>query len=129
MIVAGNRVNHKGVREEALIHVTDIFSTIANASGVTTPNIYNSQSFYSLFSNTNDSPRTTVYTEKSSDNVISYTLRDAQFKLIVTADGSEELYDKVNDAYESTNLLNSTLTEKAAIALENLRTEAIRIRS
>ena len=129
MIVAGNGVNHKGVREEALIHVTDIFSTIANATGVTTPNIYNSQSFYSLFSNTNDLPRTTVYTEKSSDNVISYTLRDAQFKLIVTADGSEELYDLVNDAYESTNLLNSTLTDKAAIALENLRTEAIRIRS
>ncbi len=44
--------------------------------------------------------------KKSTDGNVSYTVRDAQYKLIVDTDGTESVYD-LNDPYERSNLLTN----------------------
>ncbi|MFY0604849.1 MAG: sulfatase-like hydrolase/transferase [Flavobacteriaceae bacterium] len=128
MIVSGYGVNRMGARESALIHTTDLFSTIANAAGVSTQEINNSVSFYNLLSDTNASERTFVYTERSN-NGVSYAIRDATYKLIVNDNGTEQLYNLSTDPYEVTNLIGTTLSTAATIAKAALEAEAINIRN
>jgi hypothetical protein len=60
--------------------------------------------------------------------VVSYTVRDNQYKLIVEANGTELLYDLNSDAYEQNNLLNNP-TQEVEIIKSNLSEEAQRIRN
>ncbi|WP_232457091.1 sulfatase-like hydrolase/transferase [Polaribacter sp. SA4-12] len=49
MVVSGVGVDRIGIRETALISSTDLYTTIGNIASVTTTEIYNSTSFYDLF--------------------------------------------------------------------------------
>ncbi len=115
MVVSGFGVERIGVREAALIHTTDLFMTVATIAGVSTSNLNNSQSFYSLLSNSNASKREFVYTE-ISNNGLGFAIRNADYKLIVYENGIEELYHLTTDAYETSNLIGTTLSEEATSA-------------
>jgi arylsulfatase A-like enzyme len=88
---------------------------------------HNSKSFHALLRETDVDTRAYAYTEKSTDGNMSYTVRDAQYKLIVDADGTESVYDLKNDPYERSNLLTNpspTINE----VRNSLFQEALRIR-
>lgn len=127
MIVSGAGVNRFGVREPALVHTTDLFATIAKAAGVSVSQIQNSSSFYDLLSDSNADQRNYVYTERSN-NGVSYTIRDANYKLIVHENGNQEFYNLTIDAYESSNLIGTSLSAEAAAAKTALEAEAASIR-
>ena len=128
MVVSGFGVSRTGVRENALISTTDLFSTIASMSGVSTFSRENSTSFYSLLKDENASSREYAYTE-ISNNGIAYAIRNATYKLIKFNNGSEEFYNLITDAYENNNLIGSTLTTEASNAKAALEAEADRIRN
>lgn len=125
MVVSGVGVNRMGVRETALINSTDFFTTIGNIAGVSTKSVHNSQSFYDLFSDENSTKRDFVYSEKED----GYTVRNATYKYLRFTDGTEQLYNLVNDPYEATNLENRGLSTEDEAAKAELIAEANRIRS
>ncbi len=127
MVISGVGVTRKGEREDALIQSTDLFTTIAQMAGSVILEKYNSKSFHALLRETDVNTRAYAYTEKSTDGNICYTVRDAQYKLIVDADGTESVYDLKNDPYERSNLLTNpspTINE----VRNSLFKEALRIR-
>lgn len=127
LIVSGAGVNRFGAREDALVHTTDLFTTIANAAGVSVSEIENSTSFYDLLSDSNAAQREFVYTERSN-NGVSYTIRNSDYKLIVHENGNEEFYNLTNDPYEATDLIGTLLSVEATIAKNALEAEAANIR-
>jgi len=128
MIVSGVGVSRMGERESALVHTTDLFATIANITGVSVQEINNSASFYNLLSDDTASERTYVYTERSN-NGLSYAIRDANYKLIVDDNGTEQLYRISTDPYEGSNLIGTTLNAEATAAKAALEAEADVIRN
>lgn len=126
MVVSGYGVNRSGVREAALTHTTDLFTTIANVAGVSTAEINNSTSFYNLLSDGNAIGREFVYTERSNNG--NYAIRNANYKLIVNENGTQEFYNLAIDAYESNNLIGTTLSADATAAKAALEAEAASIR-
>ncbi|MBU3011898.1 sulfatase-like hydrolase/transferase [Polaribacter vadi] len=125
MIISGLGVNRMGVRETALINSTDLYTTIGNITGVSTSELHNSKSFYDLFTDANATKREYVYSEKED----AYTIRNATYKYIKYDDGTEELYNLATDAYESSNLINSTLSTDETNAKTALIAEATKIRN
>ena len=125
MIVSGRDVNRLGEREDALIHTTDLFATIANITGVSVSEIHNSKSFYPQLTSTNNDDRLYVYTEI----VDGYAIRNATYKLMKYDNGDEELYNLVQDPYENRNLIGTTLSAEATNEKANLISEAIAIRN
>lgn len=128
MIVSGVGVSRMGERESALVHTTDLFATIANIAGVSIQEINNSASFYNLVSDDTASKRTYVYTERSN-NGVSYAIRDANYKLIVNDNGTEQFYKISTDPYEGSNLIGTTLSTEATVAKAALEAEADAIRN
>lgn len=127
MVISGVGVTRKGEREDALIQSTDLFTTIAQMAGSGILEKHNSKSFHALLRETDVDTRAYAYAEKSTDGNVSYTVRDAQYKLIVDTDGTESVYDLKNDPYERSNLLtnpSATINE----VRNSLFQEALRIR-
>ncbi|MDB4010844.1 hypothetical protein N9484_07450 [Polaribacter sp.] len=125
MIVSGVDVRRLGEREDALVHTTDLFATIANITGVSVSEIQNSKSFYPQLTSATNDGRSFVYTEI----VDGYTIRNATYKLIKYDNGDEELYNLVQDPYENRNLIGTTLSAEATNEKANLISEAIAIRN
>ena len=129
MVVSGKNVSRINVQENALIHTTDLFSTIATIAGVSTSTYENSSSFYPLLSNSLATSRDYVYSEISKNGNTGYAIRDANYKYIKYSSGVEELYHLSLDAYESSNLIGTILSTEATIAKAALVVEADRIRN
>ncbi len=119
MFISGEGVSRAG-EDNSLICSTDIYSTIAELAGVDNSEIYDSKSFKKLLSNVS-SHRDFQYAEMDSGNKNMWTISNGEFKLIINANGNEEMYDLSNDPYEKTDLLEGVLTttqENAKIELE-----------
>lgn len=126
MFIAGKGVSRMGT-DSNLLNGTDLFATISELAGVTTPQYHDSQSFESLLSQSN-TIRNYQYTELNNGTLESWTIRNNKYKLIVDANGNEEMYDLENDPYEKSNLLNGTLSSTALNAKMELETELDNIR-
>lgn len=119
MFISGKNVSRTGA-ENSLIGSTDLYSTIAELAGVDNSTINDSKSFKHLLT-TVATHRVFQYAELADGADDLWGINNGEYKLIVNANGTEELYDLGNDPYESANLLNSTLTaaqESAKAALE-----------
>ncbi len=127
MVVSGIGVNRFGARESALVHTADLFATISSIAGATVQEIQDSYSFYDLLSDENATERDFVYTERSS-NGVSYTIRNFGYKLIVHENGNQEFYNLTTDAYETNNLIGTSLSTEASAAKTALEAEAAIIR-
>lgn len=125
MIVSGYGVNRVGEREDALIHTTDLYTTIANMAGVSTSEINNSKSFYQQLTFTDSEEREFVYTEKED----GYAIRNARYKLMKFDNGEEELFHLITDPYENTNLIGTILSTEASNEKASLISEATTIRN
>lgn len=127
MFIAGKGVSRTG-EDNSLIGSTDLYSTIAELAGVNSSMIHDSKSFKNLLSNT-VAQRAFQYTESGDDAEGSWTISNGEYKLIVNADSSEEMYDLSNDPYENDNLLNGSLTSSQENAKAALETELAIIRN
>lgn len=130
MIVSGKGVTRLNEREGSLISSVDLFATIADLAGTNTTSYNDSKSFKPLLSQSGSGARTYNYVESSTDVVdrSGYAIRNEKYKLFVFDNGTEELYDLVNDPYESTNLNDGNLTNEENSAIQALKAEASQIR-
>ncbi len=108
MIVSGATVDRMNETENALVHVTDLFATIADVSGAGIVEINDSKSIKGLFGSTDSGIRDFAYTEIGNEmGGMDITIRNATHKYILFSNGSEALYQLSNDPLEDINLLNT----------------------
>jgi arylsulfatase B len=127
MFISGNGVGRIG-EDDNLICSTDLFCTIAELAGISVPEIHDSKSFKTLLNN-NAEHREFQYSEIDDGTDDLWTVSNGEFKLIVNANGNEEMYNLFNDPYESNDLLNGTLTTEEVNAKVELETELTNIRN
>lgn len=130
MVVSGNGVLRINETEDALITVTDLFTTVSELAGVGVTELNDSKSFKALLSGDSSNTREFAYTEigRGGDSY-DIAIRNQTHKYITFSDGSEELYDLIVDPLESQNLINNAaLSNEDAIQLEQLKIELTRLR-
>ncbi|WP_044400197.1 sulfatase-like hydrolase/transferase [Lacinutrix sp. Hel_I_90] len=128
MFISGNPISRLGT-DDNLITSTDLFATIAEIAGSNTNEIYDSKSFKSLFTSNDISIRDYQYSEMNDGITDAWTVRNREYKLIVNANGIEELYHLVNDPYENNNLTNGNLSTSEQSAKSELEAELTAIRN
>jgi len=79
------------------------------------------QSFLGLLSDASEPSRTFNYSEFVDNDTSGWATRNQDFKLIVNADGTRELYDLVNDPRELSNLIAQTDLYSEQIASASCR--------
>lgn len=96
-----------GESEAGLVNGTDFFATIAELAGIDVAAIHDSMSFAALLVDAASPSREFAYSEAipQSGAATSWTIRDAQHKLIQFDNGSQEVYDLLADPYEETELI------------------------
>ncbi len=102
MVIAGKNVTRLNETEDSLINTTDLFSTIANITGVNVDNIYDSQSFFSTLSTKGNTKREYAF----SEDEFNVTIRNSTHKYMLFEDGSEAFFNLNDDSFETINLLN-----------------------
>ena len=142
LIVAGAGITAPG-QTDALVHVVDVFATVAEIAGVDPPADIDGVSFWPhVLDPARASTRQFVYTSKFKPNgpgppaKVDAIVRDADYKLVVSTkdDGSvaERLYAlDGGSGLEGPNLLRNPnrLAPAARAALEALRAEHARIQA
>lgn len=132
MIVSGLDVNRINDTEDALVHTADLFATISEITGAGSSSINDSQSFAPLLTDANAAKRDYVYTEIGKDTGgFDYTIRNGTHKYILFDDGSEALYNLVNNPLENPNLLNPSqlpLSDVDSAIKDELTTKVTEIR-
>ena len=108
MIISGKDISRMNEVENALINTTDLFATISELAGNSTPEINDSKSFKNLLSDSNVDTRDYIYTEIGNEtNGSDYTIRNATHKYMLLDNGTERFYNLSNNAFENPNLLNA----------------------
>jgi arylsulfatase A-like enzyme len=126
LFVSGAGVSRTG-QDNNLITSTDLFATIAEIAGVSVDEINDSKSFKSLFTQST-TIRDFQYSEINDGTNDLWAISNGSYKLIRTDNGSEEMYDLVNDPYEQNDLLLGTLTSPQSNAKAALDAELSVIR-
>ncbi len=127
MIVSGKGVNRSNVREAALVNTVDFYATIANMAGNDVSKIHDSYSFAALLNESGPSIRAENYAEFESAEVQGWVVRDTQYKLHQSLNGSQQLFDVSTDINEQTDLLKSTVDY--SVVVNKLKTAGEKIRS
>lgn len=127
MYVTGAGVTRSG-EDNNLICTTDLFSTIVELTGVNESNLHDSKSFKSLLE-TESTHRDFQYSEMTNGNRDLWAISNGKFKLIVNANGSEEMYDLENDPYEADDLLLGNLNANQQNGKAALEAELMVIRN
>jgi arylsulfatase B len=123
LIVSGAGVTRSGQREQALVNGTDLFATFA-ALAQRSQNIpADSLSFADALTSASFVGRTHAYIDFRDTGVVTTAIRDTRYKLIETANGARELYDLLNDPYETQNLLASGTTPALDAIISGLVTQ------
>jgi arylsulfatase B len=126
LFVSGAAVSRTGT-DNSLLCSTDLFSTIAEISGVNLSEIHDSKSFKSLLTEASVH-RDFQYSEMNDGTNDSWAISNGIFKLIVNANGNEEMYNLASDPYESINILNGNLSPVEQNAKADLEAELTIIR-
>lgn len=127
MFISGQGVSRTGT-DDNLITSTDLFATISELAGLSTPQINDSKSFKSLLTQSS-LIRSYQYSEMDDGNMDAWTIRNSRYKLITNANGNEELYDLLNDPYELSDLLSGTLSSDEVNAKLELEAELSEVRN
>ncbi|MEQ1508556.1 MAG: sulfatase-like hydrolase/transferase [Myxococcota bacterium] len=139
LIVAGPPVAVPGSESAALVHVVDLFATVADLAGVDPtalvseeqgPVPIDGQSLVPFLRDPAAPGREMVYTEHFRPLGVSAprtsdqrAVRDARFKLMVGEGGAESLFDLAGRSDDGPNLLDAPLDPDAAAAYARLRAE------
>ncbi len=127
MFIAGKGVSRIGV-EDNLVTSTDLFATIAEIAGGNTPEVHDSKSFKSLLTQPS-TIRQFQYVEMDDGNTDAWTIRNENYKLMVNANGQENMYHLATDPYEQNDLLKNNLTADEARGKVALESELLNIRN
>lgn len=127
MFISGTGLTRTGV-DNNLITSTDLFATIGQIAGSSSNIINDSKSFKSLFSNS-ETIRNFQYSEINDVTIDEWTISNGNYKLIVSSNNTQQLYNLLNDPYESNNLLNGSLSTTEQTAKNALETELSNIRN
>ena len=127
LFVSGKGVQRTG-NDYNLLTSTDLFSTIAQLAGGSSTEIHDSKSFKELLT-INDGQRAFQYSEMESPNASKWAISNGDYKLIVRANGAQELYDLLSDPYESENLIGAALSLEGIDAKTALEAELHVIRN
>lgn len=127
LFISGKGVNRNGI-DNNLITSTDLFATIAEIAGVNIKEINDSKSFKSLL-NKKNTIREFQYSEMKNDKNNAWTISNGTYKLIVFANGNEEMYNLKMDPYEKNNLLNSELNNSKNNIKQKLDDQLLKIRN
>lgn len=90
-IVSGPGIR-KGERTDALANATDVFATVLGLAGVDVTPPSHSVDLTPALRQESGSPRDLNYSEYTQDGALSWTVRDADLKVIVHADGRIERF-------------------------------------
>ena len=119
LIISGPAVTDPGREVSALVHVVDLFHTIAKLSGIdaraAVPEkvLLDGISFAScLASSKSQGSRKTLYTEVFGTTQSGFAIRDKRYKLIRRG-GAEEFYDLEQDPGENRSLRREELSGEA----------------
>jgi arylsulfatase A-like enzyme len=115
----------------ALVSVADVFATLASLAGRDV-SADDSVSLVPCFHDPNASLRASVYAEAFTPNggtlphaSHSRAVRDARYKLIRVSGAPDELYDLLNDPFETANLLLGALSSTEQAAYDALVAELV----
>jgi len=132
MVVSGQGVNRYNVDENALINATDLFATIADITGVGTNQINDSSSFKNVLTSETEEGRNYIYSEIEHDSGgMDYAIRNATHKYIYFEDGTEALYNLIENPLENPNLLSANqlpLSDSDMVAKKELTSKLTEIR-
>ena len=110
MIISGNNITRLNETEDALINLSDLYTTIANIAGVNVSYINDSYNFNDLLSVSNEGVREYLYSEAGENlNYLNKTIRNNTHKYILFEDGSESLFDLSKEPLETKDLLKPNL--------------------
>ncbi|WP_068472501.1 sulfatase-like hydrolase/transferase [Saccharicrinis aurantiacus] len=126
LIVSGKGVSRKNVRDDSQISSADFFATIADIAGVGISQYQDSYSFKPLFTNEAIALRSYNFSEVDHGDDYRYTISDGIYKLISNNDKDDELYNLIDDPYETTDLYSSTNSDDIQ-AKQQLISEADKI--
>lgn len=128
LIVAGPRVTRGNQECTALVQTTDLFATVAEVAGRANTAVDSVSFLPYLAQPGRPTIRPTVFAEQFWLNgfgpyiIHRRAIRDLRYKLMVSPlTGIEKLYDLVADPFETSDLLESPLTDQQAQHLERLR--------
>jgi len=107
LVISGAGVTRTNVREPGLVSIVDFFPTISELAGSEGGMMNDGYSLVPSFSGDNSIARELLYTEYLSDDPLGsgWTVRSATHKYIAYEDGSEAVYDLVNDPDEASSLV------------------------
>jgi len=128
LFISGPGVSRVGETDNNLITSTDLFSTIAQLAGGSTSAINDSNSFIHLLS-TDGTHRNFEYSEMNDGTNDLWAISSFRYKIIANSSGSQEMYDLLEDPYESNNLLLSTLSNEQQAAKTEMEMELDAIRN
>ncbi len=118
LIVAGKNVTRLNETEGHLIHVTDLYATILEIAGHSVNGgTNNSLSFKPLLSCEIELDREFVYTDYREGDILSWAIRNTDYKLIENDTGLMEFYKISEDILEENNLVGSLTNEETALLL------------
>lgn len=127
--ISGAGVTRKGEREDALINVADVFSTVLGLTGSSqSEGTENSLNLMPYLTSTTGPKRTYNYTEIGRETPSGWTIRTSQYKLITYEDATQEFYDLIADSLETNNLLIQGLSQAQVDVKADLEAEAMQQR-
>jgi arylsulfatase A-like enzyme len=132
MVVSGYGVSRIGASSEALVTTTDLYTTILEIAGITMTSVNDSKSFKEVLSSDDAaSTREYAYVNVLGDTGSkedSYAIRNAMYKLIVrSGSGDKELYNLLDDSFETKELNDGSLTTEETNAIAELSAKALEI--
>lgn len=129
LFISGKGVSRVNEVDHNLNHITDLYATILELTGAQlNGGIHNSMSLKPLLSCEIDLNRPYIYTDYRDGNVLTWAVRNEEYKFIADENGSLAFYKISEDILEANNLIgNMTLVEEDI--LEAMQAEALVIRT
>ena len=113
MVMAGKGVSRVGEVESGMAQVADLYATLIELStNQLNGGINNSLSLKPALSCANEIERPYLYTDYKRDNVISWAVKNEQYKMIMDENGNIEFYDISTDILEENNLYPNLTPEQ-----------------
>ena len=116
LFISGKGVSRVNEIDDNLNHVADLYSTIIELTGEQlSGGINNSMSLKPLLSCESDLNRPYIYTDYEDGNVLSWAIRNHDYKLIEDENGNVEFYKISENILEENNLIGNLTSEEQAL--------------
>ena len=116
LFISGKGVSRVNETDDNINHVADLYSTILELTGTQlNGGTNNSLSLKPLLSCEIDLERPYIYTDYEDGNVLSWAIRNKDYKLIEDENGTLEFYKISEDLLEENNLVGNLTSEEQAL--------------